>query len=128
MWEDNFDWINMENNTHYDEDEPMSPVKTSWCQIEEYKDIWGIEVVTGGKCRGGEGGWFSDNLEINSFQLSWKWCDGNGKWWGQYDDEEGSTQDRDKAHRKFREWLEKDPTISEELKNCGYTLSKKENE
>ncbi len=122
QWEDSFDWIDMGNNTHYDEDEPSSPVKTSWCQIEEYKDIWAIEVVTGGKSRGGEG-WFSDDLEINSFELGWKWCDENGKWWGQYE-EGGSTQDRDIAHMKFREWLKKEPKISEELESSGYTLSK----
>tara|TARA_B110000503_G_scaffold123854_1_gene189817 strand:+ start:279 stop:2156 length:1878 start_codon:yes stop_codon:yes gene_type:complete len=120
-WEDIFPWFDMANNTHYDETEPTSPMKTSWCQIEEYKDIWAVEVVTGGKSRGGEG-WFGDDLEINSFELNWKWCDGDGEWRGAWE-EDVSTEHRDKAHRKFREWVEQNSTISEALADCGSSLS-----
>ncbi len=66
QWEDLFKWIAMGKNTDYDEDELMSPVKTSWCQLKKYKDLWGIEVRTGGKSRSGAG-WFDDDLEIKKF-------------------------------------------------------------
>jgi hypothetical protein len=119
-WEDMSDWFDMANNTHYDETEPTSPIKTSWCQVEEYKDIWAIEVVTGGKSRGGEG-WFGDDLEINSFELNWKWCIG-GEWRGPQEGDFGRKH-KHKAQLKFREWVEQSSTISEALKDCGSSLS-----
>ncbi len=119
-WEDMSDWFDMANNTHYDETEPTSPIKTSWCQVEEYKDIWAIEVVTGGKSRGGEG-WFGDDLEINSFELNWKWCIG-GEWRSGWEHDPGRKL-KHQAQLKFREWVEQNSTISEALKDCGSSLS-----
>ncbi len=117
QWEDLFKWIAMGKNTDYDEDELISPVKTSWCQLKKYKDLWGIEVISGGRSRSGAG-WFGDDLEIKSFELVWKWCDGKGKWRGP-NEKGGLTNDRDKAHKKFREWVGKDPIISEGLEDKG---------
>ena len=105
-WEDEFPWIDMDKNTHYDENEPTSPVKTSWCQVEAGKDLWAIEVVTGGKSRSGRG-WLADDLEINSFALNWKWCDGNGKWRTLL----RPSEHKDEAHAAFRNWV-KDSKIS----------------
>lgn len=119
-WEDMSDWFDMANNTHYDQTEPTSPIKTSWCQVEEYKDIWAIEVVTGGKSRGGEG-WFGDDLEINSFELNWKWCIG-GEWRSGWEHDPGRKL-KHQAQLKFREWVEQNSTISEALKNCESSLS-----
>jgi len=111
-WEDEFPWIDMDKNTHYDETEPTSPVKTSWCQVEEGKDLWAIEVVTGGSSRSG-GGWFGDDLEINSFELNWKWSNGGGEWLSDW--EEGDSPERkEKAHAEFRKWL-KNSEFSDDL-------------